>query len=68
MLPPQATTSSREQLAPKDHPLARMIEAALARRRAAAPANQARLVQALLGPMLVHGNGVTEIEVIGGEE
>lgn len=58
---------SREQLRPDDHAAARLIYRPwLGNERG--PANQARLIQALLGPLLVHGNGVVEIEVVGGEE
>jgi HK97 family phage portal protein len=46
----------RTRLRPEDHPLARALDTPWER------ANQINFVEAQLGPFLVHGNGVTEIE------
>lgn len=55
---------TRTQLEQDDHPLARMVK----RPWLGSNATTASLVQMLLGPVLVHGNSVQEIEVVGGEE
>jgi HK97 family phage portal protein len=55
---------TREQVKPEDHPLARMLQ----RPWLGPMSNRSRLIQVLLGPLLVHGNSVNEVEVIGGEE
>jgi HK97 family phage portal protein len=55
---------TRERVQPKQHPLARMVE----RPWLGKGASQASLVMSLLGPTLIHGNTVHEIETIGGEE
>jgi HK97 family phage portal protein len=55
---------TRERIQPKQHPLARMVE----RPWLGKGASQASLVMSLLGPTLIHGNTVHEVETIGGEE
>lgn len=55
---------TRRRLEADEHPLARIIR----RPWLGQNAMPAALTQALLGPLLVHGNSLLEIEVIGGEE
>lgn len=55
---------TRDRVEPDEHPLARMM----IRPWLGKGASPAALVQTLLGPMLVHGNTVHEIEIVGGEE
>ena len=50
------TENSAVQLRPSEHPLAAAIQSPWDR------GYQAQLVQALLGPLLVHGNSVTEVQ------
>jgi HK97 family phage portal protein len=59
---------SRERLLAKDHPLARLIQRPWMASDGGAVANQARFIQAMLGPLLVHGNTVIEVEKVAGED
>ncbi len=59
---------SRQQLRPADHPLARLIQRPWLGVDGGGPANQSRLIQALLGPVLVHGNAVLELTQVGGDD
>ena len=58
---------TRKQLEPEEHPLARIVKRPWLGYENGA-ASPARLVQCLLGPVLVHGNTVVQVETKGGEE